>query len=409
MKKLSRVIIFITQLYPFPPDTGGKKKTYGVIKTLSFIGYKVILLSFREQSFPKENSSGIHGLTAYVFPRPIIDDFHSFYRFWLYLKSLLRFLPYRMVKYSSGDFEKLIFKLAKKYKPKIVYFDHLSSALYLFKMKGFFDTLFKRCRTVIDVHDIDSEVYYMKFCHERFFSFKKLVYYLEYLKSIRFENRVLGIPDKIFVMSDFARKTLLRRIQKPIHFCPTSIYFSRLDHNYDISNRVVFIGTLSWEDNKNGLRWFLDHIWPLIVKNSHEAELMIVGNYGDKVKWLVNKNTLPDGVNFIGYQKSLEDTYNQATVGIVPALPGAGVRIKTLEFMSHGVPIVTTQAGVFGIRNVINGRHCYIEDNAERFACRVIELLHDKTRRRLLGLNAKKLMASTYTFKNLRNFLYNNL
>lgn len=409
MKENNQSILFITQLYPFPPDTGGKKKTYGVIKTLISIGYRVILLCFREQSFPRENNVRIHGLTSYVFPRRIIDDFHQFYRLWWYLKSLLWFQPYRVVKYNSDDLENLIFKLSIKHKPKFFYFDHLSSAVYLLKTKDSLNRLYESHLTIIDVHDIDSEVYYIKFSKEFFFSLRKLVYFLEWIKSISFENKVLKIPDKIFVMSDSARKTLLKRGQRPIYVSPTSITLSRQNHNYDVRNRVVFIGTLSWEDNKNGLRWFLNNVWPLIVEKASGAEFLIIGNYGNKVKWLENKNTLPTGVKFIGYQKSLEDTYSRTTVGIVPALPGAGMRIKTLEFMSHGIPTVTTRAGIFGIKNVSHGKHCYIEDDGNRFAGRVIELLRYKAKRKLLGLNAKKLIASTYTSENLSNFLSNNL
>ncbi len=107
--------------------------------------------------------------------------------------------------------------------------------------------------------------------------------------------------------------------------------------------KLLFVGKLDWAPNKDGLRWFLHEIWPFI--NHDKLELNIVGS--GESSWVESFFAFP-GIKFHGFVQDLNELYRISDFSIIPIRFGSGTRIKVIESISKGVPVISTPMGVQG-------------------------------------------------------------
>lgn len=132
-----------------------------------------------------------------------------------------------------------------------------------------------------------------------------------------------------------------------LEFIPVGLEFKKNIHNVNekLSSKIklLFLGKMDWAPNKDGLKWFLEEVWPSI--DTSRFELQIVGS-GDSA-WGVELFKAP-GVKFFGFVKNLEDVYSDCDFSIIPIRYGSGTRIKVIESISKSIPIISTRMGVQG-------------------------------------------------------------
>ena len=133
--------------------------------------------------------------------------------------------------------------------------------------------------------------------------------------------------------------------------------------------RLGFIGTMSYEPNADGLRWFGDHVWPLILAKVPEARLRIVGKLSDDAAFLNCRGFEP-----LGYVADTTEEFASWSASIVPLRFGGGTRLKILEAFSKMCPVVSTSLGAYGLE-VANERELLLGDSPERFADACVRLL----------------------------------
>lgn len=410
MKRNKRkTILFVTQLHPFPPNMGGTFRTSGTLKTILSLGHKISLVSFTDKTADSDRKNSTRklykNLQVYKIPGKIIEDFHPRLRFKRFLKSLMLLQPYKATKYYSKQASGIIQKILITHHPQIIYLDHLSSAVYLPIIKR----LSPSSKIILDIHDIESQLSFEKFLNSKS-AFLKSALLLEYLKSRFFEAKILNKVDKIFVLSQAAKNFLKSRVSTPISIIPISLFETKtpsqsLSKKENLKNykQLTFIGTLSLDVNKDGLQWFIEKVWPLVKTKIPQVKLAVAGSYGQNSS--LKKILSADGILYLGYRQNLEPVYQQTDIGIIPMLVGGTVRMKTLGFLAHGVPVVSTPAGVYGIPKIKNQVHCLIANSAEEFADKTVKLLKNSHQREKLSQAAIKLMINYYTFDNLQRFL----
>jgi len=108
-----------------------------------------------------------------------------------------------------------------------------------------------------------------------------------------------------------------------------------------IPNRLVFLGNASLP-NMDGLRWFLDSVWPHLRRWRSSVTLDIAGDCGPAL------TRLPEGVTRLGRVKSLAPVLHQAALAIAPLRVGSGLKIKILDYARHGLLTVATPVSLTG-------------------------------------------------------------
>ena len=135
---------------------------------------------------------------------------------------------------------------------------------------------------------------------------------------------------------------------------------------------VLFVGDLSWPPNADGVRWFLQEIWPRVRRLRPSARAEIVGRSAPAALRALGG---PD-VRFAGEGGPARQHWLEAAVAVVPLLAGGGTRLKILEAAATGVPVVATTIGAEGL-SLADESEILWRDDAESFASAIAGLLAD--------------------------------
>ena len=151
----------------------------------------------------------------------------------------------------------------------------------------------------------------------------------------------------------------------------------------DSTPHLLFLGNEDHFPNKDGLTWFLQEIFPTILKEENDVKLMVTGNWSPDFK----NQYLNMPVHFTGFVDSLDELLKSGIL-IVPVRIGAGgIHIKILTAMAKGVPIISTNIGAAGVPHIRHGHDIFITDEAANFAAHAIELLNSAELRKKMSEN----------------------
>ncbi|MEI2689499.1 MAG: glycosyltransferase family 4 protein [Anaerolineae bacterium] len=165
---------------------------------------------------------------------------------------------------------------------------------------------------------------------------------------------------------------------------------------------LVFNGSLTYSANYDAMRWFLAEVWPRIRAQIPEATLAITGSTaGVDLAGLA----LDDRVTLLGFVEDVRIPVAEAAVAVAPIRQGGGTRLKILEAMALGTPVVATSKGAEG-HDVIDGQHLLLADDPQPFAAAVLRLLADDALAARLRRNARQLVEQRYDWHTIgRRFL----
>lgn len=162
--------------------------------------------------------------------------------------------------------------------------------------------------------------------------------------------------------------------------------------------KLMYVGFLGWEPNVQGLLWFIDRVWPLLIKEHPELEFEIVGkNPDERLCEAVSRHC---GIRLAGFVADLDSVYSESRVSVAPLLFGSGMKVKVLDAMARGIPTVTTRVGAEGI-DIVNGEHLLVADDETLMATHVSTLLKDDVVWDKLRVNSRQLIRERYTWSRL--------
>jgi glycosyltransferase involved in cell wall biosynthesis len=153
----------------------------------------------------------------------------------------------------------------------------------------------------------------------------------------------------------------------------------------DTPDSVVFVGGFRHPPNVDAALWLVDEILPIVRARHPAARLTIVGADPPPAVWA----RASEAVNVTGRVDRVEPFVQSATVVVAPVRTGGGMRLKVLQAMALGRPVVTTPRGAAGIWNPPGAPTIRIADDAAGLAAHVIALLASPTERQALGARAR--------------------
>jgi polysaccharide biosynthesis protein PslH len=216
-------------------------------------------------------------------------------------------------------------------------------------------------------------------------------------KMSEYEAKTLGDFDLVAAISPVDQVTLVKNSRKPAKVVSVTggMYPDQLlPSNVPPDPReVVLVGSFDWHPNVDGALWLIKKVWPLVLKEVHDAHLTLVGR-----KPPPSLESLACGnIAVTGQVPSVEEYINKASCSVVPLWIGSGMRYKILESFSLAKAVVSTTLGAEGIE-LENGKHILISDKPDGFAEAVIKILMDTELRDTLGQNARKLVEEKYSW-----------
>jgi glycosyltransferase involved in cell wall biosynthesis len=380
-------VLFLSRWFPFPPDNGSKLRIYNLLRGLSSC-HEITLLSFtdRYQDLVENNLSypfcdevktvrwspfrpqSVRALSGYLSskPRSIIDT------------------------YSAEMADLIVQTLKQKYDLVIV--SQVDMAVYADLFRGY-PALFD---------EVEIGAFHQQYSRASL-PWDRARVGLRWWKYQKFISKLMNSYRYCTVVSE-PEKCLLEKAGVP----PEKIYLIRnsidMDSYRDVTglpgqNTLIFPGSIRFYANHDAVTWFLDEIFPIIVSEIPDVRLNITGNHEGV--------SLPHnpGVSFTGHLEDIKLAIASSWISLAPIRLGGGTRLKILESMSLGTPVVSTSKGAEGL-DVAHEKHILIADTPQQFAGEVIRLLLDPNFRQVLAENGKRLVSEQYNWAvNLDRFL----
>ncbi|MFZ1288199.1 MAG: glycosyltransferase [Candidatus Phosphoribacter sp.] len=203
---------------------------------------------------------------------------------------------------------------------------------------------------------------------------------------------LVGIAD----ISEADAKERGRRSTTPVRYVPTFSFNRGLTQQPSNAPRdrltVVFVGALDVATNQDALTWFATRVWPMVRADEPRARLLVVGRRPDSS--LLNLVGQTPGAELHADVPDPGVYLRSATVAVNPAVSGSGVNIKLVEYLSTGIPVVSTTLGSAGI-GLCAGEDLDVVDDAAGFAAAVLSLLHDEPRATAMGRQGRRAAAKS--------------
>lgn len=335
----ARHILFVTPVSPFATKSGSEQRSHLMLSALNEVGaVDVLQLS---QSDKTHLSAASEGCRKYV---KVEINGRNF--------SLNRYQP-------QGDITKKIeFLLGRN----IDEYD-LVVGRYIWPI-----CQIEIPASVPAVVDVDDFCY--RFSSLAPFSFGSLKVRLSKAISEWFIKRELSRFNCLFFASSEDRKMVpnIKSVLLP------NISTSKARHTSDPDGlNIIFVGSLWYRPNFEGINWFLKEVWPLILLQEPSSKFTIIGSASRKTldRWKKFKN-----VNVPGFVENLDEYYKTAALVVVPILSGGGTNIKVIEAMEHSRPCVTTRFSHSAMSEcVVAERDLLVADDASDFAQKCISVL----------------------------------
>ncbi|MBV6478949.1 MAG: hypothetical protein HGGPFJEG_01706 [Ignavibacteria bacterium] len=386
-------ILFLANRLPYPPHRGDKLKIYNLAKHLHK-SHNLYLLTF------------IQDKSEYQYVNELKKFFREIRTVYLpKYKSVFNCLtraasgkPFQINYFYSQEFKTELNKFLCDINIDLIHTQHLRMSQYSHDANGI--------KTILDLPDAYS-LYWKRRASLNGGIVCRNFSRLEYERVKSYEN-ILKKFDLNLVCSDEDKNYLMENLNiENIGILPNGIdleAYSSDFHDYGIENKLVFTGNMSYYPNVDAACYFVNDIFPLILKKFPSVKFYISGqNPSLKVKKLESENVI-----VTGFVKSLRRQYESSAVAVSPVRVGAGTLNKVLEPMAMGLPVVSTSVGFKGL-GAVHGKSILHSDSPVKFAEAVIHLLDDKNLRASVGESGRRHVTENFGWEKIAVKLENHM
>jgi polysaccharide biosynthesis protein PslH len=351
-------ILQLCKKFPYPMKDGEAIAITHMSRAMNAAGAEVSLLAmnttkhyFDMATLPKSFNHYSHIWTANVDNR--IKPIDAFF-------NLFSSQSYHIQRFISDEYAALLRSILQEQQFDVIQLETLYLTPYIDLIRAYSDA-----KIVLRSHNVEFEIWERLTVNEPSFLRKK---YLQHLtKKLRdYEIAQLQKIDAVLAITERDLESYRSYGFEgegkciPIGLDVNSYKVEENSFHQPLS--ISFIGSLDWQPNIEGLRWFLNSSWKILHKAFPTLEFHIAGrNTPEEIKNINLPNVIvhgevPDAQAFIA----------KHTLMLVPLLSGGGMRAKILEAMALGKVVLSTKVGIEGIP-VINGEEAYIANSSDEF------------------------------------------
>ena len=192
-------------------------------------------------------------------------------------------------------------------------------------------------------------------------------------------------------LPNFNQDIYFKRRNTEMVAIPFGISAEAMGHVDEEPCSLFHLGSMDWIPNQEGVRWFLEKVWPMVHERVPQVTLYLAGRkMPDDLMRLEMEGVkvvgeVPDAMYFIGSKQ----------INVVPLLSGSGIRVKIIEAMSIGKTVISTSVGADGI-HYTDGKNLLIADTPEQFVEQIERCVTDADFCREVGRNAFALIEEEY-------------
>ncbi|MDQ0086848.1 glycosyltransferase involved in cell wall biosynthesis [Paenibacillus anaericanus] len=377
-------ILVVCSDFPYPADHGGRVDTWGRIKVLAELGWKIHLVVCGKQ-LPSHGD--IEVVYHYVEKIKLCDRRSK-------LTDLLHSIP--MQAQSRKELKHV--NIDEDYNYVLLEGDYVYPILK--------NPLIKHANVILRVHN-DEAIYFKALARSTKNIIHKLYYLMESYKFSTLQKKMLQKVDKYLFISNKEFEEFQRRhpSAKSLFLPPPVTKETFLASTFQ-TKHVVFIGSLFMPNNREAIEWYLEHVHPLMLQEP-DYKFIVAGNSRKQsLNWLQSF----DMTNVVVHDtpESLDDIYKSGYLFVNPMQNGAGVKLKTIEAIQNGLPVISTSIGYEGT-GLVHNEHIMVADSPEEFYFRVKQMFDNPILAKDLLESSQQYIRTHYNHKEVLKSYINSL
>lgn len=381
-------ILQLAPQFPFPSDDGGKIGISNIYYQFLKQGYEVEMIC--TSRFPIDNEQINKYKKEGNINIVLLDSRNTKLRV---LKYFLMNKSMYIEKQYRSNLMQVIESLVDMSTIDIIHADHSNMAKLAIQLSKKYDKPIG-----LRLHNIEYLIWERFYRGLSKFSPKKLFIGQQFHLLKKLELKFISDSDVAFAITKQDQsliKKLLPNSNIEVASAGVDVDLWRPDFNCSrVPNSLVIATNFNWFHNVNAVRWFLDRVLPKLREIYPNFQLKIIGKNppSDFNKYI------SVGAKNIGYVDDVKPYFNQSKVYIAPLFVGGGIRIKILEAMAMGLPVIATDISAEGIE--ANNEQGLIRANSEEEYFNQIKILFDNEDLRIeLGKKARDFILANHTWK----------
>ena len=401
-----RSLLFLVPSLPYPPVSGGDIRAYHFLRRLSR-HFDVYLLAqyggpdiqlWDEHHARLFAETGIGALCipdrehqlGYIAPRtPLAWRLQNTIKFW-------RGAPHGLTLDIDPDCAREVQRLVADHRFDAVMIDHLFMMQY---------ARFVRPLPVFySATDVETTKFKRWYSADEPISLRRRVLHRAQGRMIQFhESRVSRTARAVFATSETDRDALQRlnkdgsgRFVVAANGVDLEYFQARSRESFEQPPAVLFVGTMFYKPNQQAADFLAHEVFPRVRERIADATCHIAGKTWPHVDYS-DLHRPERGVYMHGFVPDVRPYMARSQILVAPLFIGSGTRIKILEAMATGTPVVSTAIGAEGI-DYTDGENIVIADSAADIAAAIVDLLNDRQRCARIGAAGRRLVERQYTW-----------
>jgi glycosyltransferase involved in cell wall biosynthesis len=380
-------VLQIAPQVPYPPDDGGKVGIFNITKHLAGRGHEITMFAFGrppgDEYRPLREYCDLHTVEHPTGNNPVDA-----------LLNIFSDLPYTISKYRSPELMNRLADYVQQHRPDVVHVDHLHMAEYGIALRERFGI-----PAVLREHNVEC-VIMERFADHARNPLLKVYARMQQRRLHRYESAAVGGFDACCpITPDDSEKLRGMNSTVPLRIVPGGVeesYFTPRGQTAPTPGSIVFFGGLGWPPNRDAVRWFIDEIFPIILRQVPVSTFTIIGkNIPDDLARRAGPRCV-----IRGYVEDLRAEIQRHAVSVAPYRIGGGMRLKIIESFAMRVPVVSTTVGCEGI-GAVEGEHLLVGDSPEAFASQVVSVLSSPSASDALRERAFSLARDRYRWEHV--------
>ncbi len=360
-------ILWVNQYFLHPTERGGQIRSMGILKPLH-ARHEVHYAALEDpRSSVGRDMAHTFCSHAYPVPHPVVSRRSPKIGLQIAQHLMLSDLPLAVTRYESAALRETVRTLLARENFDAVVCDFAASGVNMPTLDG----------AVLFQHNVETTIFERHAEHAKT-PMHRWFYTLQADRMRRYEERVCRESAHVIAVSpvDADRMRSMFGITH-VSDVPTGVDVQSLQHAGPraTSTDFVFVGSMDWLPNIDGMLWFADEILPKLRAHKPDCSVAIVGRRPDPR--LVALAAADPLITVTGTVDDVRPYLWASRVAILPLRIGGGTRMKVYESMAAGVPMVSTAVGMEGLA-CVPGRDLLVADSPDEFAARCIEMLEDR-------------------------------
>jgi len=389
-------ILWLGHNLAYPPKGGPLQRNYNLLKEAAKY-HEVHALLFDQPASrplgvtPEHCVEALSKFCASVEWVPLPKDSLGIGRYWRAGSGLLTGEPYEFRWLRSKEMAQRLQRLVSRFRFDVVHADTLGLSPYV--------SLVPSVGTVLNHHDIESALVRRRATSETSLLWR-MFWTREAENLLAAERHWCPLFDVNMVVSDDEGQLLKPSCQEShIRVVPNGVDIEYFTPREDPGGaRLLFCGRLDQLANKGAITFFFNSIWPQLSDRVKNLEIDVVGK--NPPAWLCELSRKDSRVQVPGFVDDVRPYFQKATIFVCPITGGGGTRLKILDAMAMGMPIVSTTFAASGLA-LRDETHLLMADTPETFHEQVVRLLGDTNLRQRLAQEAVDVVRQTYSWNTI--------